>query len=141
MRAMRTYWKNSFLIVCIVYTTLSLIYFVMNGDIPVKVTALFLGMALFSSLLGIILIPNERHSNRRIIFNQVIYLLTIMAAIIIVSYLAGWQQSFLSITVNGGIVLGLFVVVKYFLYSTDKKEAATINAELLARKERRSDSL
>lgn len=137
---MRAYRKNGFLIFCIVYTVLSLIHFMMNGDIPAKVTSLFLGMALFSSLLGIMLIPNERHSNRRVILNQISYLMIIMVAIILISYLAGWQQSLFSIGINAVIVLGLFAVVKYVLYNHDKKEAANINAQLLARKKRKTDS-
>lgn len=138
---MRSYRKNGYLIVCIIYTVLSWIHFVMNGDIPAKVTALFIGMALFSSILGIILIPNERHSNRRVILNQISYLLIIMVAIVVVSYLAGWQQSLLSIGINVVIVLSLFVLVKYLLYSNDKKEAAAINASLLARKNHKTNSI
>lgn len=131
---MRVFRKNIFLIFCIIYTVLTLIYFFTNGVIPSDIMWLFLLVAIFSSILTILLIQKDEYSSWRLLVNQVIYVLIIMVVIISISYFSGWSLSFWSIAINFFVVTGLFILIKYLLFSNDQKEANAINEQLKNRR-------
>lgn len=91
-----------------------------------------------SGCLNFLTFDDGRYSNRRVMLNQLLYLLLIFLQITLANYLLSWELGFWGLLSNFVIVLVIYAFIKFFMYSGDKKEAEKINQFIQNRKRDKS---
>lgn len=122
--------QNRLIVFCVIYTVITLV----NGlilqqlDMTLLLFSVFVSAA--ASFFIFLLEENETYSNRRLLINQCAYVMILFALIILISWLNHYEISFVSVSLNGAIILVLFGILKFLFYQKDKKEAAEINQRI-----------
>ncbi|MBO0450880.1 MULTISPECIES: DUF3021 family protein [Enterococcus] len=127
------YLKSVFRLSSMIFTLLATINLLLNKQVLFEIIEYMLVVSVLSGLLRFIIEDNEKFSNQRIVINQLIYIGLIFLQIIIGDILYGWELGFIGLMKNFGITLIIYVFIKFFIYSNDKKEADEIN-ELIQQK-------
>lgn len=91
---------------------------------------------LFSSALTFLLYSKQTYSHKRILFQQILYIVLVMGMIITTIIIVSGEISPLSFILNFLVVMALFFVIKYLLYKKDQATAEEINDLLQQRKKR-----
>lgn len=132
---MKSYIKNSCVIFSIVFSVLTLIHFFRGKELAVDVVWPFIYISFFSAMMTFLLRDNEQISNRRVMINQLIYLGSIMIMVVGISYFFRWEVSVFSVSMNLIVVIGIYVLVKYLLFTEDNKDAQKMNEALKGRRD------
>lgn len=132
---MKQYLKTFFEIFCILFTVLVLIQFFRGEELGPAVIRGFIAISLFSGAMTFLLREDETLSKQRILLNQVLYLGSILVVIGVITHLAGWKLSLEVMLVNFVGVLLLFVLIKFLIFSNDRKDADLLNEALKKRKQ------
>lgn len=127
---MKSFIKQACIIFSVVFTALILIQFFRGMVLDNKVVSSFIVVSLFSGVMSFLAMDNEKLSDRWVVILQIIYIAAIMTATIVLSYYGGWEISIGSMTVNFIIVMGIFTLLKFFLFKEDEKEAEEMNTAL-----------
>lgn len=115
---------------CMIFTMLILFYFFSFKELPADVVQLMIVVSLLATALSVLLIPKDHYSNRRIILNQVVYVLCIMGINIYMSHQFNWNQLWYEMVISLASILGMFLLIRYLIYHADQKEAMQINTYL-----------
>lgn len=129
------YLKSVFRLSSMIFTLLVTINLFISKDTLFDIIEYMLVVSVISGLLRFIIEDNESYSNRRIVINQVIYIGLILVQIVIGDVLYDWGLGFIGLVKNFGITLLIYVFIKFFIYSNDKKEADEINELIQQQKE------
>ena len=132
------YFKSVFRLSSMIFTLLVLVNLAINKQTLFEIIEYMLIVSLISGLLRFIIEDKETYSNRRIILNQLLYIGLIFLQIIIGDIWYGWNLGMIGLMQNFGITLLIYVFIKFFIYSNDKKEAAEIN-QLIQRKRKQNN--
>ncbi|WP_342493346.1 hypothetical protein [Bacillus sp. FSL W7-1346] len=133
---MKRYITNLLITFCMVFTALVLIYCFTFGTMPIYILQAIMFNSFFSSALTFLLYPKQTYSHKRILFQQILYIVLVMCMIITTIIIVSGEISPLSFIVNFLVVMALFFVIKYLLYKKDQATAEEINDLLQQRKKR-----
>ncbi|MCM3063799.1 hypothetical protein [Bacillus altitudinis] len=133
---MKRYITNLLITFCMVFTALVLIYCFTFGTMPIYILQAIMFSSFFSSALTFLLYPKQTYSHKRILFQQILYIVLVMCMIMTTIIIVSAEISLLSFIVNFLVVMALFFVIKYLLYKKDQATAEEINDLLQQRKKR-----
>lgn len=133
---MKRYITNLLITFCIIFTVLVLIYCFTFGTMPIYILQAIMFSSFFSSALTFLLYPKQTYSHKRILFQQILYIVLVMCMIMTTIIIVSAEISLLSFIVNFLVVMALFFVIKYLLYKKDQATAEEINDLLQQRKKR-----
>ncbi|MGF0005286.1 hypothetical protein [Bacillus altitudinis] len=133
---MKRYITNLLITFCIIFTALVLIYCFTFGTMPIYILQAIMFSSFFSSALTFLLYPKQTYSHKRILFQQILYIVLVMCMIMTTIIIVSAEISLLSFIVNFLVVMALFFVIKYLLYKKDQATAEEINDLLQQRKKR-----
>ncbi|MEJ4085966.1 hypothetical protein OC624_15780 [Bacillus altitudinis] len=133
---MKRYITNLLITFCIIFTALVLIYCFTFGTMPIYILQAIMFSSFFSSALTFLLYPKQTYSHKRILFQQILYIVLVMCMIITTIIIVSGEISPLSFILNFLVVMALFFVIKYLLYKKDQATAEEINDLLQQRKKR-----
>ncbi|MCS3485720.1 phosphatidylglycerophosphate synthase [Bacillus sp. JUb11] len=133
---MKRYITNLLITFCMIFTALVLIYCFTFGTMPIYILQAIMFSSFFSSALTFLLYPKQTYSHKRILFQQILYIVLVMCMIITTIIIVSGEISPLSFIVNFLVVMALFFVIKYLLYKKDQATAEEINDLLQQRKKR-----
>ncbi|MFY0331352.1 hypothetical protein [Bacillus sp. YIM B13410] len=133
---MKRYITNLLITFCIIFTALVLIYCFTFGTMPIYILQAIMFNSFFSSALTFLLYPKQTYSHKRILFQQILYIVLVMCMIMTTIMIVSGEISTLSFIVNFLVVMALFFVIKYILYKKDQATAEEINDLLQQRKKR-----
>ncbi|MFB7036492.1 hypothetical protein ACFCVS_18525 [Bacillus altitudinis] len=133
---MKRYITNLLITFCMIFTALVLIYCFTFGTMPIYILQAIMFSSFFSSSLTFLLYPKQAYSHKRILFQQILYIVLVMCMIITTIIIVSGEISPLSFIVNFLVVIALFFVIKYLLYKKDQATAEEINDLLQQRKKR-----
>ncbi|WP_342462314.1 hypothetical protein [Bacillus sp. FSL R5-0286] len=136
---MKRYITNLLITFCMIFTALVLIYCFTFGTMPIYILQAIMFSSFFSSALTFLLYPKQTYSHKRILFQQILYIVLVMCMIITTIMIVSGEISSLSFIVNFLVVMALFFVIKYLLYKKDQATAEEIN-ELLQQRKKRTTS-
>ncbi|WP_342473916.1 hypothetical protein [Bacillus sp. FSL W8-1141] len=136
---MKRYITNLLITFCMIFTALVLIYCFTFGTMPIYILQAIMFSSFFSSALTFLLYPKQTYSHKRILFQQILYIVLVMCMIITIIIIVSGEISPLSFIVNFLVVMALFFVIKYLLYKKDQATAEEIN-ELLQQRKKRTTS-
>ncbi|MCY7433781.1 hypothetical protein MCY90_00200 [Bacillus pumilus] len=136
---MKRYITNLLITFCMIFTVLVLIYCFTFGSIPIYMLQAIMFSSFFSSALTFLLYPKQTYSHKRILFQQILYIVLVMCMIMTTIIIVSGEISLLSFIVNFLVVMALFFLMKYLLYKKDRATAAEIN-ELLQQRKKRTTS-
>lgn len=128
--------KNLILVVCIIFSTLTLIYFTMYDSLDVTTARTFLAVAALDGLLALLLLGNEERSPAWLLVRQVIYFGLVLTSALLALVWLGYELSLKAVLLNGLAVVFISVVIKFLLYRQDKQDAAEINKYLVERQKK-----
>ncbi|MDJ0288254.1 MULTISPECIES: hypothetical protein [Bacillus] len=134
---MKRYITNLLITFCIIFTALVLIYCFTFGTMPIYILQAIMFSSFFSSALTFLLYPKQTYSHKRILFQQILYIVLVMCMIMTTIIIVSGEISPLSFIVNFLVVMALFFVIKYLLYKKDQATAEEIN-DLLQQREKRT---
>ncbi|WP_262378407.1 hypothetical protein [Bacillus pumilus] len=118
-------------------TRIDLLFHVWNNAIYILQAIMF--SSFFSSALTFLLYPKQTYSHKRILFQQILYIVLVMCMIMTTIIIVSAEISLLSFIVNFLVVMALFFLMKYLLYKKDQATAEEIN-ELLQQRKKRTTS-
>ncbi|KKK10303.1 MULTISPECIES: hypothetical protein [Bacillus] len=133
---MKRYITNLLITFCMIFTALVLIYCFTFGTMPIYILQAIMFSSFFSSALTFLLYPKQTYSHKRILFQQILYIVLVMCMIMTTIIIVSGEISPLSFIVNFLVVMALFFVIKYLLYKKDQATAEEINDLLQQRKKR-----
>ncbi|MEH7819329.1 hypothetical protein ACQKKC_16195 [Bacillus altitudinis] len=133
---MKRYITNLLITFCMIFTALVLIYCFTFGTMPIYILQAIMFSSFFSSALTFLLYPKQTYSHKRILFQQILYIVLVMCMIMTTIIIVSAEISLLSFIVNYLVVMALFFVIKYLLYKKDQATAEEINDLLQQRKKR-----
>lgn len=133
---MKRYITNLLITFCIIFTALVLIYCFTFGTMPIYILQAIMFSSFFSSALTFLLYPKQTYSHKRILFQQILYIVLVMCMIMTTIIIVSGEISPLSFIVNFLVLMALFFVIKYLLYKKDQATAEEINDLLQQRKKR-----
>ncbi|MGE6425925.1 hypothetical protein HP440_14980 [Bacillus altitudinis] len=133
---MKRYITNLLITFCMIFTALVLIYCFTFGTMPIYILQAIMFSSFFSSALTFLLYPKQTYSHKRILFQQILYIVLVMCMIMTTIMIVSGEISTLSFIVNFLVVMALFFVIKYILYKKDQATAEEINDLLQQRKKR-----
>ncbi|AMM96420.1 hypothetical protein P5485_003340 [Bacillus pumilus] len=133
---MKRYITNLLITFCMIFTALVLIYCFTFGTMPIYILEAIMFSSFFSSALTFLLYPKQTYSHKRILFQQILYIVLVMCMIMTTIIIVSGEISPLSFIVNFLVVMALFFVIKYILYKKDQATAEEINDLLQQRKKR-----
>ncbi|MCY7692373.1 hypothetical protein SAMN04487921_10949 [Bacillus altitudinis] len=133
---MKRYITNLLITFCMIFTALVLIYCFTFGTMPIYILQAIMFSSFFSSALTFLLYPKQTYSHKRILFQQILYIVLVMCMIMTTIIIVSAEISLLSFIVNFLVVMALFFVIKYLLYKKDQATAEEINDLLQQRKKR-----
>ncbi|WP_272511918.1 hypothetical protein [Bacillus altitudinis] len=136
---MKRYITNLLITFCMIFTALVLIYCFTFGTMPIYILQAIMFSSFFSSALTFLLYPKQTYSHKRILFQQILYIVLVMCMIITTIIIVSGEISPLSFIVNFLVAMALFFVIKYLLYKKDQATAEEIN-ELLQQRKKRTTS-
>ncbi|MFL0450898.1 hypothetical protein [Bacillus altitudinis] len=136
---MKRYITNLLITFCIIFTALVLIYCFTFGTMPIYILQAIMFSSFFSSALTFLLYPKQTYSHKRILFQQILYIVLVMCMIMTTIIIVSGEISPLSFIVNFLVVMALFFLMKYLLYKKDQATAEEIN-ELLQQRKKRTTS-
>ncbi|MGG0593861.1 hypothetical protein [Bacillus sp. FS02] len=136
---MKRYITNLLITFCMVFTVLVLIYCFTFGTMPIYILQAIMFSSFFSSALTFLLYPKQTYSHKRILFQQILYIVLVMCMIMTTIIIVSGEISPLSFIVNFLVVMALFFLMKYLLYKKDQATAEEIN-ELLQQRKKRTTS-
>lgn len=136
---MKRYITNLLITFCMIFTALVLIYCFTFGTMPIYILQAIMFSSFFSSALTFLLYSKQTYSHKRILFQQILYIVLVMCMIITIIIIVSGEISPLSFIVNFLVVMALFFVIKYLLYKKDQATAEEIN-ELLQQRKKRTTS-
>ncbi|MCL6797083.1 hypothetical protein KDD79_10230 [Bacillus altitudinis] len=136
---MKRYITNLLITFCMIFTALVLIYCFTFGTMPIYILQAIMFSSFFSSALTFLLYPKQTYSHKRILFQQILYIVLVMCMIITTIIIVSGEISPLSFIVNFLVVMALFFLMKYLLYKKDQATAEEIN-ELLQQRKKRTTS-
>ncbi|MDN4638222.1 hypothetical protein QCD73_17050 [Bacillus sp. PsM16] len=136
---MKRYITNLLITFCMIFTALVLIYCFTFGTMPIYILQAIMFSSFFSSALTFLLYPKQTYSHKRILFQQILYIVLVMCMIMTTIIIVSGEISPLSFIVNFLVVMALFFVIKYLLYKKDQATAEEIN-ELLQQRKKRTTS-
>ncbi|MBU8576275.1 hypothetical protein [Bacillus pumilus] len=131
---MKRYITNLLITFCLIFTALVLIYCFTFGTMPIYILQAIMFSSFFSSALSFLLYPKQTYSHKRILFQQILYIVLVMCMIMTTIIIVSGEISLLSFIVNFLVVMALFFLIKYLLYKKDQATAAEINEMLHQRK-------
>ncbi len=123
----KEYLKEAFRLTSLIFTTLITINLFLQNEVAHDVLEVMLLISAISGALHFLLDDNGNYSNRRLIINQVLYLLIIFIQIAIGDILLQWELKLGGLLLNYVIVLVIYIFIRTVMYSKDKKEADEIN--------------
>ncbi|WP_349925388.1 hypothetical protein ABNP43_03200 [Bacillus altitudinis] len=133
---MKRYIINLLITFCMIFTALVLIYCFTFGTMPIYMLQAIIFSSFFSSALTFLLYPKQTYSHKRILFQQILYIVLVMCMIMTTIIIVSGEISPLSFIVNFLVLMALFFVIKYLLYKKDQATAEEINDLLQQRKKR-----
>ncbi|MCY7439926.1 hypothetical protein NST73_03240 [Bacillus sp. FSL W7-1034] len=133
---MKRYITNLLITFCMIFTALVLIYCFTFGTMPIYILQAIMFSSFFSSALTFLLYSKQTYSHKRILFQQILYIVLVMGMIITTIIIVSGEISPLSFILNFLVVMALFFVIKYLLYKKDQATAEEINDLLQQRKKR-----
>ncbi|WP_342501837.1 hypothetical protein [Bacillus sp. FSL W7-1085] len=133
---MKRYITNLLITFCMIFTALVLIYCFTFGTMPIYILQAIMFSSFFSSALTFLLYPKQTYSHKRILFQQILYIVLVMCMIMTTIIIVSGEISPLSFIVNFLVVMALFFLMKYLLYKKDQATAEEINDLLQQRKKR-----
>ncbi|WP_342495272.1 hypothetical protein MHH29_11125 [Bacillus sp. FSL K6-0046] len=136
---MKRYITNLLITFCMIFTALVLIYCFTFGTMPIYILQAIMFSSFFSSALTFLLYPKQTYSHKRILFQQILYIVLVMCMIMTTIIIVSGELSPLSFIVNFLVVMALFFLMKYLLYKKDQATAEEIN-ELLQQRKKRTTS-
>ncbi|KRU15323.1 MULTISPECIES: hypothetical protein [Bacillus] len=136
---MKRYITNLLITFCMIFTALVLIYCFTFGTMPIYILQAIMFSSFFSSALTFLLYPKQTYSHKRILFQQILYIVLVMCMIMTTIIIVSAEISLLSFIVNFLVVMALFFLMKYLLYKKDQATAEEIN-ELLKQRKKRTTS-
>ncbi|MEB2359072.1 hypothetical protein [Bacillus pumilus] len=136
---MKRYITNLLITFCMIFTALVLIYCFTFGSMPIYILQAIMFSSFFSSALTFLLYPKQTYSHKRILFQQILYIVLVMCMIMTTIIIVSAEISLLSFIVNFLVVMALFFLMKYLLYKKDQATAEEIN-ELLKQRKKRTTS-
>ncbi|MGD6977361.1 hypothetical protein [Bacillus altitudinis] len=136
---MKRYITNLLITFCMIFTALVLIYCFTFGTMPIYILQAIMFSSFFSSVLTFLLYPKQTYSHKRILFQQILYIVLVMCMIMTTIIIVSAEISLLSFIVNFLVVMALFFLMKYLLYKKDQATAEEIN-ELLQQRKKRTTS-
>ncbi|CAL8901737.1 conserved membrane hypothetical protein [Bacillus pumilus] len=136
---MRRYIINLLITFCMIFTALVLIYCFTFGSMPIYMFQAIMFSSFFSSALTFLLYPKQTYSHKRILFQQILYIVLVMCMIMTTIIIVSGEISLPTIIVNFLVVMALFFLIKTLLYKKDQATAAEIN-ELLQQRKKRTTS-
>ncbi|WP_242731669.1 hypothetical protein ACLBKW_03280 [Bacillus altitudinis] len=136
---MKRYITNLLITFCMIFTVLVLIYCFTFGTMPIYILQAIMFSSFFSSALTFLLYPKQTYSHKRILFQQILYIVLVMCMIMTTIIIVSGEISPLSFIVNFLVVMALFFLMKYLLYKKDQATAEEIN-ELLQQRKKRTTS-
>ncbi|MEK4182324.1 hypothetical protein NSQ36_03230 [Bacillus sp. FSL W8-1143] len=136
---MKRYITNLLITFCLIFTALVLIYCFTFGTMPIYILQAIMFSSFFSSALTFLLYPKQTYSHKRILFQQILYIVLVMCMIMTTIIIVSGEISLLSFIVNFLVVMALFFLMKYLLYKKDQATAEEIN-ELLKQRKKRTTS-
>ncbi|GAB1306871.1 hypothetical protein P9F86_11740 [Bacillus altitudinis] len=136
---MKRYITNLLITFCMIFTALVLIYCFTFGTMPIYILQAIMFSSFFSSALTFLLYPKQTYSHKRILFQQILYIVLVMCMIMTTIIIVSGEISPLSFIVNFLVVMALFFLMKYLLYKKDQATAEEIN-ELLQQRKKRTTS-
>ncbi|KMY19143.1 hypothetical protein ABDA29_06780 [Bacillus pumilus] len=136
---MKRYITNLLITFCLIFTALVLIYCFTFGTMPIYILQAIMFSSFFSSALTFLLYPKQTYSHKRILFQQILYIVLVMCMIMTTIIIVSGEISLLSFIVNFLVVMALFFLIKYLLYKKDQATAEEIN-ELLKQRKKRTTS-
>ncbi|UDF17204.1 hypothetical protein LG951_03085 [Bacillus pumilus] len=136
---MKRYITNLLITFCMIFTALVLIYCFTFGRMPIYILQAIMFNSFFSSALTFLLYPKQTYSHKRILFQQILYIVLVMCMIMTTIIIVSGEISLLSFIVNFLVVMALFFLMKYLLYKKDQATAEEIN-ELLKQRKKRTTS-
>ncbi|QLI79264.1 hypothetical protein [Bacillus pumilus] len=136
---MKRYITNLLITFCMIFTALVLIYCFTFGSMPIYILQAIMFSSFFSSALTFLLYPKQTYSHKRILFQQILYIVLVMCMIMTTIIIVSAKISLLSFIVNFLVVMALFFLMKYLLYKKDQATAEEIN-ELLKQRKKRTTS-
>ncbi|WP_366597009.1 hypothetical protein AB0R87_03220 [Bacillus pumilus] len=131
---MKRYITNLLITFCLIFTALVLIYCFTFGTMPIYILQAIMFSSFFSSALTFLLYPKQTYSHKRILFQQILYIVLVMCMIMTTIIIVSGEISLLSFIVNFLVVMALFFLIKYLLFKKDQATAAEINEMLHQRK-------
>lgn len=123
----KKYLKEAFRLTSLVFTTLIAINLVLQNDVAHDVLEVMLLISAVSGGLHFLLNDNGKYSNRRLIFNQLLYLFIIFFQIAVCNVLLQWELDIWGLLMNYVVVLIIYAFIRFVMYNNDKKEADEIN--------------
>ncbi|MBP1046262.1 DUF3021 family protein [Enterococcus sp. BWM-S5] len=123
----KNYLKEAFRLTSLIFTTLISINLILQNDVAHDVLEVMLLISAVSGSLHFLLDDNGKYSDRRLIINQVLYLLIIFFQIALGDILLHWELGVSGLLLNYLIVLIIYVFIRSVMYSKDKREADKIN--------------
>lgn len=123
----KNYLKEAFRLTSLIFTTLITINLILQNSVAHDVLEVMLLISAISGLLHFLLDDNGKYSDRRLIINQIVYLLIIFVQIAIGDYLLQWELELGGLLLNYVIVVVIYVFIRSVMYNKDKKEADEIN--------------
>ncbi|MBU8697016.1 hypothetical protein [Bacillus pumilus] len=136
---MRRYIINLLITFCMIFTAIVLVYCFTFGTMPIYILHAIIFSSFFSSVLTFLLYPKQTHSHKRILFQQILYIVLVMCMIMTTIIIVSGEISLSTIIVNFLVVMALFILIKTLLYKKDQATAAEIN-ELLQQRKKRTTS-
>ncbi|MGM0918103.1 MAG: hypothetical protein ACQEWC_11085 [Bacillota bacterium] len=136
---MKRYITNLLITFCMIFTALVLIYCFTFGTMPIYILQAIMFSSFFSSALTFLLYPKQTYSHKRILFQQILYIVLVMCMIMTTIIIVSAEISLLSFIVNFLVIMALFFLIKYLLYKKDQATAEEIN-ELLQQRKKRTTS-
>ncbi|KIL13617.1 hypothetical protein MKY83_03125 [Bacillus sp. FSL M8-0266] len=133
---MKRYITNLLITFCMIFTALVLIYCFTFGTMPIYILQAIMFSSFFSSALTFLLYPKQTYSHKRILFQQILYIVLVMCMIMSTIIIVSAEISLPTIIVNFLVVMALFFLIKTLLYKKDQATAAEINEFLQQRKKR-----
>lgn len=125
--SIKKYLKEAFRLTSLVFTTLIAINLILQNEVAHDVLEVMLLISAVSGGLHFLLNDNGKYSNKRLIFNQLLYLLIIFVQIAVCNFLLDWELRVGGLIMNYVIVLVIYAFIRFVMYNNDKKEADEIN--------------
>lgn len=127
---MKSYIKKMCIVFCIIFSILVSLHYFRGEVVSNSIIKSFLIISAFSSIMTFLLRENEKNSNFQVVLRQVLYIGSVMASLIGITYFSGWEQNVFTIVINFIIVIGIYIFIKGFIFKKDKRDVEEINRAL-----------